>query len=119
MNRPPVLLCTSRRPAVGWVASFTVRQPLVVLESGFAFGSYLFLYTPLKRKTTLNTLVGAVPGAMPPAIGWTAATDSVEPAAGVLFERARGVLRASLIYLPALLTLWLLYGIPHGYNLAR
>jgi heme O synthase-like polyprenyltransferase len=34
-------------------------------------------------------------------------------------ERARGVLRASLIYLPALLTVWLLDGIPNGYNLAR
>jgi len=33
--------------------------------------------------------------------------------------RARAVLRASLIYLPALLTLWLLDGIPHGYNLPR
>jgi len=35
--------------------------------------SYLFLYTPLKRKTPLCTLVGALPGAMPPLIGWAGA----------------------------------------------
>ena len=45
----------------------------------------MFLYTPLKRKTTLNTLVGAVSGAMPPVIGWTAVTNSFDPAAAVLF----------------------------------
>ena len=36
--------------------------------------SYVCVYTPLKRRTTLNTLVGAVPGALPPVIGWTAVT---------------------------------------------
>jgi heme o synthase len=36
-------------------------------------GIYVFVYTPLKRVTTLNTLVGAIPGALPPVIGWTAA----------------------------------------------
>ena len=36
--------------------------------------TYLFAYTPLKRKTPICTLVGALPGAMPPLIGWAAAT---------------------------------------------
>ena len=40
--------------------------------------SYLFLYTPLKRKSWLNTSVGAVPGAIPPLGGWTAATNSLD-----------------------------------------
>ena len=40
--------------------------------------SYLFLYTPLKRKSWLNTSVGAIPGAIPPLGGWTAATNSIE-----------------------------------------
>ena len=39
--------------------------------------SYLFVYTPLKRKTWLNTAVGAIPGALPPLIGWAAARDSL------------------------------------------
>jgi protoheme IX farnesyltransferase len=47
--------------------------------------SYLFLYTPLKRITPLCTLVGAVPGAAPPLIGWTAARGHLDPAAWVLF----------------------------------
>jgi protoheme IX farnesyltransferase len=40
-------------------------------------GSYLFVYTPLKRITSLNTLVGAIPGALPPLMGWTAAYGEV------------------------------------------
>jgi heme o synthase len=39
--------------------------------------TYLFIYTPLKRKTPLCTLVGAFPGAMPPLIGWAAASGSI------------------------------------------
>src|SRR5580658_1404272 len=38
---------------------------------------YLFVYTPIKRTSPLCTLVGAIPGAMPPLIGWAAATDSL------------------------------------------
>src|SRR5262249_20317585 len=41
--------------------AMTVRQPLAMIAAGFALVGYVFLYTPLKRKTTLNTLVGAVP----------------------------------------------------------
>jgi len=47
--------------------------------------SYLFLYTPLKRKTPLCTLVGAFPGAVPPLIGWAAATGRLDPAAWALY----------------------------------
>ncbi len=51
---------------------------------------YLGVYTPLKRITTLNTLVGAVPGALPPVLGWTAAGGSLTDAApwalfGIIF----------------------------------
>ncbi len=38
--------------------------------------SYVAVYTPLKRVTTSNTLIGAIPGALPPLMGWTAATGS-------------------------------------------
>jgi heme o synthase len=47
--------------------------------------SYLFLYTPLKRITPLCTLVGAIPGAAPPLIGWAAACGRLDPKAWVLF----------------------------------
>ena len=57
--------------------ALTVRQPLCVLVAAFTFISYVFVYTPLKRKATLNTLVGAVPGALPPVIGWTAMTGTL------------------------------------------
>jgi protoheme IX farnesyltransferase len=46
---------------------------------------YLFLYTPLKTRTTLSTAIGAFPGAMPPLIGWAAARGEVDIAAWVLF----------------------------------
>jgi protoheme IX farnesyltransferase len=62
-----------------------LHRPLAALVAGFALISYVFLYTPLKRKTSLNTLVGAVPGALPPVIGWTAVTGSVGAGAGILF----------------------------------
>jgi heme o synthase len=46
---------------------------------------YLFLYTPLKTRTSLSTVVGAFPGAMPPLIGWAAARGQVDVGAWVLF----------------------------------
>jgi protoheme IX farnesyltransferase len=48
-------------------------------------GSYLFLYTPMKRRTAFCTVVGAVPGALPPVIGWAAATGRLGIEAWVLF----------------------------------
>lgn len=47
--------------------------------------SYVFLYTPLKTRTWLCTLVGAFPGATPPLIGWAAATGDLSAGAWVLF----------------------------------
>lgn len=47
--------------------------------------TYLFLYTPLKRVTWLNTLVGAVPGALPPLMGWTAARGGLGAEGVALF----------------------------------
>ena len=46
---------------------------------------YIFAYTPLKRISTFNTLVGAIPGALPPLIGWAAARGTVGPGAWSLF----------------------------------
>src|SRR5437763_16134188 len=47
--------------------------------------SYLLIYTPLKRKTPLCTMLGAFPGAMPTLIGWAGASASISPQAWFLF----------------------------------
>jgi protoheme IX farnesyltransferase len=47
--------------------------------------SYLLVYTPLKRVTSLSTVVGAVPGAIPPMVGWAAARGRLDAGAWVLF----------------------------------
>jgi protoheme IX farnesyltransferase len=60
-------------------------NPLASLLALFTLASYLELYTPLKRKTPLCTLVGAFPGAMPPLIGWAAASGKLNFDAWVLF----------------------------------
>ncbi len=59
--------------------------PLSATVALVTWTSYLFLYTPLKRRTPLATLIGAVPGALPPVIGWTATSGAVDPGAFILF----------------------------------
>jgi len=49
------------------------------------WASYVLLYTPLKTRTSLATLVGAIPGALPPVIGWAAASGTITVPALVLF----------------------------------
>lgn len=61
----------------------------VNLLTGFlgslTFVSYIFVYTPLKRLTPLATLVGGIPGALPPMMGWTAAGTQITTGAWLLF----------------------------------
>ncbi len=59
-----------------WLSAFLAAVTIAV---------YIFAYTPLKRITTANTLVGAIPGALPPVIGWAAARGNVQGAAWSLF----------------------------------
>lgn len=61
-----------------------VNAPAAVVTGAIA-ASYLLLYTPLKPITSLCSLVGAVPGALPPVVGWAAARGSVSFEAVVLF----------------------------------
>ncbi len=51
----------------------------------FTSVSYLFFYTPLKTRTSLSTIVGALPGALPAVIGWAAATNTLSIEGWVLF----------------------------------
>ncbi|PYP89517.1 MAG: protoheme IX farnesyltransferase [Blastocatellia bacterium AA13] len=60
-------------------------NPLTAALGVFTLASYLFLYTPLKTRTSLSTVVGAIPGAMPPFIGWVAARGEMGIEAWVLF----------------------------------
>jgi heme o synthase len=60
-------------------------NPLTALLGLTVIAGYLFAYTPLKTRTTLSTLVGAFPGAVPPLIGWTAARGSVSLEGWILF----------------------------------
>jgi protoheme IX farnesyltransferase len=60
-------------------------NPLSALLGVATFASYLFVYTLLKTRTTLSTVLGAFPGAMPPLIGWVAASGSVTVEAWILF----------------------------------
>jgi protoheme IX farnesyltransferase len=62
--------------AVNWLAA------LVAVATSLL---YLGLYTPLKTRTTLSTAVGAIPGALPPLIGWAAAHGSLSLGGWVLF----------------------------------
>ena len=58
---------------------------LTAALAALTLGSYVLLYTPLKRTTTLNTLIGAVPGALPIVGGWTAAGGALGPGVAALF----------------------------------
>ena len=60
-------------------------QQLAAELGTFGLVSYVLVYTPLKRRTTLNTLIGAVPGAVPPLIGWAAARGRLDTGGLALF----------------------------------
>jgi heme o synthase len=60
-------------------------NPLSAMLAAATIIIYIFAYTPLKRVSTFNTLIGAIPGALPPVVGWAAATGHVEIGAWSLF----------------------------------
>jgi protoheme IX farnesyltransferase len=76
-------------------ASLLSAAGLLVLAAGVnllsaavalaTLASYAVVYTPLKRRTSFSTVIGAIPGALPPVIGWTAATGQLSQGAWVLF----------------------------------
>lgn len=62
-----------------------LAHPLAALVGAATLAGYVFVYTPLKRVSSLATLVGAVPGAAPPVIGWAAAQGELGLGAWLLF----------------------------------
>lgn len=69
----------------GLTVLLTAVNPLAASIAAIGFLSYAFVYTPLKRLTHYCTLVGAIPGAVPPMIGWAAARGRLDVAAATLF----------------------------------
>ena len=73
--------------ALGYAGCFMLAMRANLLACGLSALTivlYAAVYTPLKRVTTLNTIVGAVVGAIPPMIGWAAASDGLQRGAWVL-----------------------------------
>ncbi|MDP7039197.1 MAG: heme o synthase [Myxococcota bacterium] len=64
---------------------FFVANSLTAFAGLLALFTYVCCYTPMKRKTTLALYVGAIPGAMPPLMGWTAVQPQLDPGALWLF----------------------------------
>jgi heme o synthase len=72
--------------AIAGVTYLTIAcNGLSAVLAALTIAIYIFGYTPLKRISTANTLVGAIPGALPPMIGWAAACGRLDPGAWSLF----------------------------------
>ncbi|MBV9491291.1 MAG: protoheme IX farnesyltransferase [Verrucomicrobia bacterium] len=71
--------------AAGIIYTSVATNVLTGIFTAVTVGTYLFAYTPLKRVTTLNTIVGAIPGALPPVIGWTAVRGEASLESWILF----------------------------------
>ena len=85
MQPQTVLVVGSALAAIGLVYLARAVNLTTSLIGAFSLLSYLFIYTPLKRVTWLNTAIGAVSGALPPLMGWTAARGDLTGAGGALF----------------------------------
>jgi protoheme IX farnesyltransferase len=72
-------------PAVALPALALYTNPLTAALGALALFSYVVLYTPLKQRSSLALFVGAVPGAIPPLMGWTAATGRLDAGGLALF----------------------------------
>ncbi|MEE9240974.1 MAG: heme o synthase [bacterium] len=72
--------------SLGVVYLILMVNSLTALLTAFAGVLYLLIYTPMKRISSWNTVVGAIPGALPPVIGWAAAAGEISVAAWILFS---------------------------------
>src|SRR5882672_4169140 len=81
----PALVLGATLSVFGVVYLAIVCNALSAALTAITVAIYLFAYTPLKRASTANTAVGAVPGAIPPMIGWAAACGNIGAGAWALF----------------------------------
>ena len=70
---------------IGSALLYSFINPLTCVLALITALMYLFVYTPLKKLTWLNTSIGAIPGSLPPIGGWVASTGSLDPEAWILF----------------------------------
>jgi len=80
-----VLIIGAALSVLGLIYLAVMVNHLTSFLGAITLASYLFVYTPLKSKTTLNTAIGAIPGAIPPLMGWTAARGEVSIGGWTLF----------------------------------
>jgi heme o synthase len=85
MTAPRALKLGCVLAAAGVIYLAATANALAAILAAITIVIYVFAYTPLKRVTTTNTLIGAIPGALPPLIGWAAARGSLDFAAWTLF----------------------------------
>jgi protoheme IX farnesyltransferase len=85
MTAPSAMWFGIALAVVGFVEMARWVNLLSAVLGALTLASYLFLYTPLKQRSHLSTVVGALPGAMPPLIGYAAAYGGLTPEAWVLF----------------------------------
>ena len=71
--------------AIGTIYLALAVNPLTAFLGAFTLTSYIFVYTPLKRISTACTIIGAIPGAIPPLMGWTAVTGSLAAGGWIAF----------------------------------
>lgn len=83
---PAVALAFAIALSLGSLVVLSIAANLLTAGlAAFALVGYVLVYTPLKYKTPLALVIGAVPGAIPPLLGWTAVTDSLDAGGLVLF----------------------------------
>lgn len=85
MQPGTVLILGGAAGLIGMIYLALTVNLLTSLLGGITLASYVFVYTPLKRVTTLNTIIGAIPGALPPLMGWTAARGEINAGGWSLF----------------------------------
>ncbi|HZY09858.1 MAG TPA: heme o synthase [Bacteroidota bacterium] len=80
-----VLLFGTTISIAGMFLLIFFANPLTGFLAFITFTTYLFLYTPLKRVSPISTLIGGIPGALPPMMGWTAVRNEITIEAWILF----------------------------------